>query len=456
MKKTISIFFSGTDFRIDNPSFLTASLYNRTIENETQLKKGFDGCGVLYPFRGGIFGSGLDEQCDEAIQLISKEIAEGHEITLNLYGHSRGAVGALMLAQQLSDVDPSLLSINLAMLDPVPGNMTITPNLDPFNISLANKTMDLTACQPLKKVLALYPHQSLFFHAPLFVSYPEHIELEEEVIAGCHAQAENLIHSASHIASLRIEEFLAKNGTQWEASAFYLKNNNSELNARYKQFYERDLNKIKKSETRDTHSAKGVYINTKTGAQYFNEHHKRLCGGTENDSVALSIEYSYSPISLLKRLTTNYPVTSQIIKWAVLSLLLGCLLYFTGGLAAIPMVSLFVAKIGAVSILAAAPFAGSALAAVWYGVINPMFSWAANRFFYPKYFTRDLAPVEAEQNTESSTNIAAQLMASNGLKNNIEQQIGEAPYQGKSLFTVPPQAGEQIIQPQEESLYSLD
>lgn len=59
MNKTISLYFSGTGFFIGASSFLTGYLYSNTEENETQIKMGFNGCGVDYGFTGTIFGSGL-------------------------------------------------------------------------------------------------------------------------------------------------------------------------------------------------------------------------------------------------------------------------------------------------------------------------------------------------------------------------------------------------------------
>ncbi len=372
--------------------------------------------------------SGLDEQCDRVIQRITQEIEAGNEITLNVYGHSRGAVAALLLAQQLGSVDPKLLSINLALLDPVPGNLITTSTLDPFNISLANKTMDLTGCKSLRKVLALYPHEPLpaiVCHAPLFVSYPDGIELEEDVIGGCHAEAEHLSNSASVIAKLRVEEFLINNGTKFNSSANYT--DSAALKAAYLQQYQLELNKINKlgTMTRDSHSAKGVYINTKTGAQYFNEHHKRLAGGSANATVALTIEPSYDPVSLFQRAIVAYPVAWQILKWTFLSIGLASLLYFTGGLAAIPL--------GAFSIFAVAPAVGGALAALWYGAIKPGLLWASERFFYPIYSIREINGASPEAKGESTVTL---LQSLNGEKSpNPENQLQpDAPYHDGRLF----------------------
>ena len=224
------------------PRISLLHLFTAEPKKMNNTKMGFDGCGISHGFRGALFGSGLDEQSDQAIQRIVKEIEAGNEVTLNVYGHSRGAVGALLLAQQLSSIDPNKLSINLAMLDPVPGNLITTSTLDPLNISLANKTMDLSGCKPLKRVLALYPHaplSSLLAHAPLFVTYPPEVEVEEEVIAGCHAQAEILDGPGSLMARWKIEEFMTHNGTKIDTSVDYT--NKDQLKKSYISEYERAL-----------------------------------------------------------------------------------------------------------------------------------------------------------------------------------------------------------------------
>lgn len=439
MKKTISIFFSGTGFSINDSTYLAASLYNKTQENEQQIKMGFDGCGVHSPFLGTIFGSGLDEQCDEAIQRITQEIAAGHEITLNVYGHSRGAIGAIMLAQQLSLVDPNKLSINMALLDPVPGNLITTSTLDPLNISLANKTMDLTHCKPLKKVLALYPHiplPAIACHAPLFVSYPEGIELEEDIIGGCHAQAEHIGDSASIIAESRVEEFFVKNETKIKTSSDY--SDNEKLKQFYIRTYEYSLNKLNATNapmTRDAHSARDVYINTKMGAHYFNEHHKRLAGGAKDAIVALTLEHSDGLFSRLTRAFKAYPVAEQILKWSFLSISIASILFFTGGLAAIPMIAAVVAKLGALSILAAAPIVGGALATLWYCAFKPALLWAANKFFYPKYSIRDI-PVISPENAKGTTGTLLDKLSDDAAPVPKLQgaQSTKAPYHGGSLF----------------------
>ena len=70
MNKTISVYFSGAGFSIDDEDFLAASLLARTKQSESQIKMGFNGCGVDYGFNGMVFGSGLDKQCEKVIHRI--------------------------------------------------------------------------------------------------------------------------------------------------------------------------------------------------------------------------------------------------------------------------------------------------------------------------------------------------------------------------------------------------
>jgi hypothetical protein len=439
MKKTISVFFSGTGFKISDDDLLAGSLYRQTEENETQIKLGFDGCGVAYGLRGDLFANGLDEQCDEVIQRISQEITEGHELTLNIYGHSRGGTAAVMLADQLRLVDPRKLSINMALLDPVPGNLISFSTLDPFKTTLANKTMDLRDCKPLKKVLALYPYEplpDLAFHAPLFISYPEHTEVEEDVLPGCHAEAEQLMRGApAQIAMFRVEEFFAKNGTVFVGSSSYL----NEIEALQKNLIWRYQTVLKYlgldgPVTRDGHSAKGLYINAKLEGEYFNQDHKRRAGGDKNATVVASIEQSNNPFSILKRAIAAHPIAWQFFKWTVLSLVVATILFFSGGLGAIPVVGLVVAKLGIASLFIAAPIVGAAMAALWYGAIKPLSLWTVNQLFYPKYSLRAIGPPVLEDVLDSP-GLLSSIFGVDKERNLSTRPEPQKPYHGKDVFS---------------------
>lgn len=428
MNKTISVYFSGTGFSIDESNFLASSLHTKTEESEAQIKMGFNGCGVDYGFNGTIFGSGLDKQCEKVIDRAIQEINAGHQITLNVYGHSRGGIAALLLAKQLGSIDKDKLAINLALLDPVPGNFITTSSIDPFKISLANKTMDLSDCKPLRKVLALYPHiplPAIACHAPLLVSYPPESEVEEEVVNGCHAQTEQIFHSSSKLVKLRVEEFLVKNGTQLQTNRNY--NDTEAMKQIYLSRYAEELTYVNQTLSREAHSARGMIINATPGAKYLNSRHKALAGDTSQEPVSLSIQPEKGFFSWFRRFFTNYPLVGQALKWTLIALSVATLLYFTGGLAVIPLLAPVVAKLGALSLLVFSPVIGTALAALWYGAAKPILSWCASKFFYPHYATRKIeAPIaEIPDSTRG-------LIGALGISAANSPNAGSVPYQGES------------------------
>lgn len=430
MNKTISVYFSGTGFSIDEGSYLTSSLHALTYESESQIKMGFNGCGVDYGFNGLIFGSGLDEQCEKVIDRILQEINAGHQITLNVYGHSRGGIAALLLAKQLGNIDKERLAINLALLDPVPGNYITTSSIDPFGISLAKKTMDLSDCKPLRKVLALYPHiplPAIMCHAPLLVSYPHETEVEEEVVNGCHSEAEHIFAPASVLVKLRVEEFLVQNGTELLTCINY--KDTVAMKQIYLNHYQQELALVTQTFSREAHSVRGMVITATPGAKYLNSRHKALAGDTSLEPVSLSIQPEKGVFSWFKRFFTNHPLVGQAIKWTLIAVSVTSLLYFTGGIAAIPLLAPIVAKFGALSLLAFSPVIGGALAALWYGAVKPILSWSS-KFFYPHYATRNIeaARIDAPDSTRG-------LIDALGIDRSSAANsptVDAAPYQGES------------------------
>jgi hypothetical protein len=431
MNKTISVYFSGTGFSIDERVFLASLLHAKTEESESQIKMGFNGCGVDYGFSGTIFGSGLDEQCERVIERIAQEINAGHQITLNVYGHSRGGIAALLLAKQLGNIDKEKLVINLALLDPVPGNFITTSSIDPFKISLANKTMDLSDCKPLRKVLALYPHiplPAIACHAPLLVSYPQETDVEEEVVNGCHAQAEQIFEGSSALVKLRVHEFLVQNGTEFRTDINYTDINykdTEEMKRIYLRCYQEQLHYVVDSYSREAHSARGVVITATPGANYLNSRHKALAGGDSQQPVCLSIQPEKGVFSWFNRFFTHHRLVGQATNWTLITVSVASLLYLTGGLAAIPLLAPIVVKLGPLSILAFSPVTGGALAALWYGAAKPVLSWSASKFFYPHYATRKI-------DAPDSTGILMSALGVGHFSAANSPTLGSAPYQGKS------------------------
>jgi hypothetical protein len=413
MKITISVFFSGAGHEISDVNTLLHLLKAHINTSRSQKVLAFDGCGVTHGTRGVIFGTGLDEQCQQVIEEVAAEIKLGNVVSLNVYGHSRGAIAALMLAKQLSVVELDLLEINLALLDPVPGNLITTSTLDLFNISLAKKTMDLRECNPLKRVLALYPHQPLpavAVHAPLFSLYPKHTQVEEEVIAGCHAQAQFhefylnqvVFEQESFIAFALIFRFLKECGSQFKPLPNLKVGGLPDLDIHIDKLDEALITVYQAANTgnhkksyRTCHSATGIRINTKNQAPYFNLHHQRLENVPRNKSQArVTLEENQGPISQTKRTLLLYPKISQA-KIVIFNLSLGlaCFLYYAGNLQTLPLTEAVIAKLGFFSIVVFALAAGGTLAGGWYGVCKPLSQWAINRFFYPNFHIRhDIHP----------------------------------------------------------------
>ncbi len=325
-------------------------------------------------------------------------------------------------------MDKDKLAINLALLDPVPGNFITTSNIDPFKISLANKAMDLSDCKPLRKVLGLYPHiplPAIACHAPLLVSYPPETEVEEEVVNGCHAQAEQIFHPSSELVKLRVEEFLVTNGTQLQTDRDY--NDTEAMKQTYLSHYQKELSFVKETLSRDTHSAQGMVIAATPGAKYLNNRHKALAGDSSQEPVSLSIQPEKGLFSLFRRFFTNHPLVSQTLKWTLIGFSGASLLYFTGGLAVIPLLAPILIKLGALSLLACSPIIGVVLAGIWYGTAKSALSWFANKFFYPHYAIREIETPKAETSTSTRG-----LMDTLGVSRANSPTVDSAPYQGTS------------------------
>lgn len=424
MHITYTVLFSGTDHLSVQENTLLNLLKNHIDLRDNQISTSFNGCGIDYGFTGAIFGAGLDKQCQIVIERVLAEIQKGNKVTLNAYGLSRGAVAALLLAKQLGSIDPELLEINLALLDPVPGNSLSGAALDPFEISLANKTVDLSESKNLKRVLALYPHiplSAILCHAPLIVNFPDHTEQVQDAIAGCHAGAQyhssnqaNIIFSRqSFISFARIYSFLKESGTQFKpfppliVQEPYFEVDLDQLDEALRRVYQAEniaLNEENHAATdRATHSQKGIIIKTKESAEYFNVHHQHLSGqNTDESNARVTIEKDQSILAKIARTTLKYPQIWQATKWTILSLSLASLIIFTGGFGLIPVAaSLLTPSVLAVSMLILTPIAALTLAGLWHGIVKPLSEWTVNKLYYPQFKIRQLAEVIPDESTES-------------------------------------------------------
>ena len=111
----------------------------------------FNGCGQTDGVPGTLFAVGLKRQCRAVVSYIdfiidhfvNKALKEARvKIKLNVVGLSRGGIAAMFLCQLLSNsrrgkaykrntsrYDPSFLSINALLFDPVPGNLVSTSKI---------------------------------------------------------------------------------------------------------------------------------------------------------------------------------------------------------------------------------------------------------------------------------------------------------------------------------------
>ena len=414
----INAFFSGTGFNIsEDQKFLAASLYKEASDNSAAGSEvhnfGFSGCGVDFGIMGMLWGTGLDKQAETVIAQVEKEIKKGNKVTLNAYGHSRGGIAALLMAKQLGKINPDLLEINLALLDPVPGNYITTSSMDFLNISLANKAMDLSDCKPLKKVLALYPFKPLpdiACHAPLFPKYPNHTNVEEDAMPGCHAEAEHLRAEAGMITQKRVRMFLASCGTQLNDS--YAENDNLEgITRSYMSALAGLPNNDHSAVKRCSHSSSGKIIEANRGHENFTQKYStmsqfqiELFQKNPNRDFNQHIRIKRRP-GMLLRLNKNMetsPLMVMAFKWAVISTAVTSALFFSGGLAAIPLFVAITAKLGLAASLALSTLTvGTAATLTAEHIVLPTLRWASEKFFYPYYkmreFEAEIEELESEK-----------------------------------------------------------
>ncbi len=331
-REIVTVYFSGTSHHIDDLEHLGGFLCSNTTTKTGHHVFGISGTLITNGISGLLFGTGIHERCQEIKNNILAILKQGKKVTLNCYGHSRGAIAALLLTKSLNIFSEDILQINLALFDAVPGNFFITQKMVGHKITLANQAMDLSTCHNLKKVLALYtniPLADTEAHAPLMPIYPAETSLEEDVTPGCHSSAQLLdvdtqlgtvkfIDAASFITFSRITSFLESCGTEiplhsWK---FYdsLSPRVSILNVKDTAILKKRYDSISTSlQTREAHSYRTVKILTRP-AQYLNQEHKKISlevnASQEEESKqhTASLPYEYSTISLQEPLL---PSTSK-------------------------------------------------------------------------------------------------------------------------------------------------
>lgn len=186
-------------------------------------KVAFDGCGVSHGLLGTVIAHGLTEQCGVVQTYVQGFVDANLRVKVNFLGLSRGGIGGLYLAQKLhASFKPFHVRLNLCLFDPVPGNVIWMARCVDFLgvVMNTNLAMDISSCDLLGYVLALYPHQPLpdiALHAPLIPTYPESAasRVEEEVLLGCHQGAlSGRVSADSCLSFYRIRGFLEDHGTR--------------------------------------------------------------------------------------------------------------------------------------------------------------------------------------------------------------------------------------------------
>jgi hypothetical protein len=312
MTKTINVYLNGAGENTEIPNFgriSLATLLNELTENNGETSTSFlvNGSAIdNYDPRdlGCIFAYHLTDQVTEVANKIKELVANSREkITLNVFGFSRGGVGAFLLAQQLKDISPDALAINIAAIDPVPGNFITTVSGDTFlgtKSTISAEVADLTECKNLENLLVLFtnePIPDLACHAPILPAYPTTCNAEIDVTPGCHMNAVSYLNNEGTIANgnresfitlCRVLEFMDKCGTEFLFERF--KWNDDLANGLFsEEALRRAYNAITSHErsnpktiTRSMHLDNSIFT-WGCEKKYLNLHHKFLASGYNGD-----------------------------------------------------------------------------------------------------------------------------------------------------------------------------
>mmetsp|Transcript_38842 Transcript_38842/g.93294 ORF Transcript_38842/g.93294 Transcript_38842/m.93294 type:complete len:337 (-) Transcript_38842:2-1012(-) len=302
--RTLSIFFEGTANRIrswvtqiaeyaEGTEAADISDLRQPIPEGSQFKMLFDGCGAAYGFSGTVWGFGLEHQCKEVLTRVTELLKLG-TLRINAVGLSRGGVAVILLAQMLPQDQPvSQLQLNALLFDPVPGNLVWFArwSLD----TLAQRCKDISSCQHLCNVLALYPCDplpDLAFHAPVLTTYPKtaHCKAREEVLLGCHQGA--LLSPQRDLscqaACIRIQEWLLEVGSPYRPCSSQFQARGVLTPEAVLQKYDHALRQMVKGSSRSCHSLDGraEIVKDPEGAEFVNHHHWHLAKKAGRDVPA--------------------------------------------------------------------------------------------------------------------------------------------------------------------------
>lgn len=208
----LNVYFCGLGATITDTSKLVGLLHKYTVVDENHLKMGFNSCALTedgnISIPGALFGVGIDKPCKKVLETTQEFIKQGKIVKLLIFGHSRGAIAAAKLAKLLSNYDKDIVEINMALLDPAPGNLIISYKLDLFGTTLATQAQDLSDCRNLCSVLSLYSNIPLVFNKPLIFKYPEKCNVMEDVIPGDHYDIQEINDSLLGIIKLKPRAYI--------------------------------------------------------------------------------------------------------------------------------------------------------------------------------------------------------------------------------------------------------
>jgi hypothetical protein len=198
-----NVYINGTDedngLNIGGITSLANLLQVLTLQNEQQSSICLNGCGVnnSHPLDlGGLFTFHLGRQVNQVVTMVQEKLRSDEKLTLNLYGFSRGGAAVFWICKKLADVPAEKLEINVASLEPVPGNFIWASNLGKklgINLTLTNIIADLRDCKNIKNALVLFTNQymlPIMGHAPVLPLLPSSTNKRVDVVPGCHKGAE--------------------------------------------------------------------------------------------------------------------------------------------------------------------------------------------------------------------------------------------------------------------------
>lgn len=346
----LSVYFDGTDGRVEHDNSLTSLFYNNTItDNVKTFKLCFNGCGTDNPYStsfdfGGIFTYGLMKQVEAAVKQVKNLLSANENdntLTVNMYGFSRGGAATFLLTKHLNNLPHGMLerlTINLVALEPVPGNLIKQVGFDVVGHTLTSHVWDLSNCK-INKMLVLYTNQLLpdfgnslmkivaDAHAPILPNYPESCEGTIDVLYGCHKSAQWLNISSQNVtfddpsaflAFCRIKSFLNECGTTFDFSQYNyslecwkkikISGQNRSIKCDDKiedspscqiELYKEILQKLKCSSGADVqrpmHKGNSIITALGSNTEYLNAHHKQLVHGgkrpaNDNSDIAMFVQ----------------------------------------------------------------------------------------------------------------------------------------------------------------------